>query len=111
MQRRRVLIPFALVLALTVLASGAALGKGHVPTSEVQVAHRGIVKQLPLQAGPGHLAHGDFYLPACDNNNVFSAGDDVSGISDSDGDGRADQAGGLNAPDPVVTAACPPGTF
>jgi hypothetical protein len=105
---------FILVVMLALAASGGvAFGKAHVPAGEIQVAHRGVVKQLPAAALSGHLQHGDFHLPACDFNNVFPEGGDASAVVSSDITGvtysdtgfvpRADAGG--------ITAACPPGTF
>ena len=88
--RRRVLTPLVLAVLLLALASGVSLGKGHVPADEVQVSHRGIVKQLPAQALGGHLTHGDIQIPACDANHTFFPGDDVSGVSDTTSNGLAD---------------------
>ena len=105
--RRRVLFPLLMAVLLMALASGVALGKAHVPADEIQVAHRGIVKQLPSEALGGHLAHGDIQLPACDFNNVFLEGGDASGVVDADMDGKADFANR----DEAATSACPPGTF
>ena len=114
MRKRQVLLYFVLVVMLAFAASaGVALGKAHVPADEIQVAHRGTVKQLPAQALNGHLAHGDIQLPACDFNNVFPEGGDASNVVSSDNTGvtysdmgfvaRADAGG--------ITMACPPGTF
>ena len=113
MERRRILFPLLLAVLLMALASGVALGKAHVPAGEIQVAHRGVVKQLPAEALGGHLAHSDPQLPACDFNNVFPERGDASNVVSSDGTGvtysdigfvpRADAGG--------ITPACPPGTF
>ena len=114
--KRQILFSFILVVMLALAASGGvAFGKAHVPVGDVQVAHRGIVKQLPAGALSGHLAHGDFQLPACDFNNVFLEGGDTSALSDDNGNGIFDKkdtgfknprkdAGG-------ITPACPVGTF
>ena len=86
-----------------------------VTGEDVQVAHRGIVKQLPAGALSGHLAHGDFQLPACDFNNVFPEGDDTSALSDDNGNGIFDKKDtGFNNPRRDaggITPACPVGTF
>ena len=114
MRKRQILLYFVLVVMLAFAASGGvALGKAHVPAGEIQVSHRGTVKQLPSQALSGHVRHGDLQLPACDFNNVFLNKGDASNVVSSDGTGvtysdigfepRAD-AGGL-------PPACPPGTF
>lgn len=105
----------SLLAVMLVFASsaGVALGKGHVPVGDIQVAHRGVVKQLPAQALDGHLQHGDIQLPACDFNNIFLEDGDASNVVAADFSGvtysdigfvpRADAGG--------VTPACPPGTF
>ena len=113
MHRRKILFSLVLVALMTLLVSGLALGKAHVPADEVQVVHRGTVKQLPAQALNGHQRHGDIQLPACDFNNVFLEGGDASNVVSSSPAGvtysdigfvpRADAGG--------VTPACPPGTF
>ncbi len=93
MYRRQVvtsLILVSLLAVVTLLVSGIALGKGHVPADEVQVSHRGIVKQLPEEALDGHQRHGDIQIPACDANHTFFPGDDVSGVSDTTSNGLAD---------------------
>lgn len=101
------------VLLMFAASAGVALGKAHVPVGDIQVAHRGVVKQLPEQALDGHLRHGDIQLPACDFNNVFLNKGDASNVLAADFTGvlysdigfvpRADAGG--------VTPACPPGTF
>ena len=58
MHKRSIRLALILVVILAFAASGGvALGKGHVPADEVQVSHRGIVKQyfpilVPIMAGP-----------------------------------------------------------
>ena len=113
MDRRKLLFSLILVALLTLLVSGIALAKAHVPAGEVQIAHRGVVKQLPAQALNGHLSHGDIQLPACDFNNVFLEGGDASNVVSADIFGvtysdkpfqpRVDAGG--------ATPACPAGTF
>ena len=113
MYRRKILFSLILVALMTLLVSAVALGKAHVPADEIQVAHRGTVKQLPAQALGGHLRHGDIQLPACDFANVFLEGGDASNVVSSDLTGvtysdigfvaRVDAGG--------ATPACPPGTF
>lgn len=107
------LILLLVVAGMLAVSGGVASGKAHVPVGEVQVAHRGVVKQLPAQALSGHLAHGDIQLPACDFNNIFIEGGDASKVVASDSSGVTysdigfvprDDAGG-------ITPACPPGTF
>ena len=91
MHKRSIRLALILVVILAFAASGGvALGKGHVPADEVQVSHRGIVKQLPQEALDGHQRHGDIQIPACDVNHGFFPGDDVSGVSDTTNDGLAD---------------------
>ena len=114
--KRQIMFSFILVVMLVLAASGGvAFGKAHVPAGEIQVAHRGVVKQLPAQALNGHLTHSDFQLPACDFNNVFPAGADVSGLSDTNGNGIFDAGdAGFTAPRidaGGITPACPVGTF
>lgn len=111
MRRRRIVVALALPALLVAGIAGSAMGKAHVPAGDVQISHRGIVKQLPAQALAGHLRHGDFQLPACDFNNVFLNKGDASGVADDDGDGFADA--GLNERSDAggITPACPAGTF
>ena len=92
MNRRRVLFPLLLAVLLMVLASGVAMGKGHVPAGKVQVSHKGVVRQVSAEALGGHLNHGDIQLPACDSAplHTFFRGDDASGVTDTTGDGKAD---------------------
>ena len=101
-------------VALPTVVPGVVWGKAHVPAGQVQVSHKGsTVRNLPASALDGHLRHGDIQLPACDFNNVFQEGDDVSNVVSSDATGvtyssigfvpRADAGG--------ITSACPPGTF
>ena len=112
--KRQIMFSFILIVMLVLAASGGvAFGKAHVPAGEIQVAHRGVVKQLPAQALNGHLRHADIQLPACDFNNVFLIKGDASNVVSADFTGvtysdigfvpRADAGG--------VTPACPPGTF
>ena len=113
MRKRYVLLSLILVVILALAATGVAFGKAHVPAGNIQVAHRGVVKELPAQALDGHLRHGDLQLPACDFNNVFPTGSDASNVVSSDGTGvtysdigfvpRADAGG--------ITPACPAGAF
>ena len=114
MKRRRALVPLLMAVLLTVLASGLALGKAHVPADEVQLSHKGRVAiNVDAPALQAHTGHGDIQLPACDFNNVFGEGADTSNVLAADLTGvwysdigfvaRVD-AGGL-------TPACPPGTF
>ena len=115
MHKRQVMLSLILVVILTVLVSAVALGKGHVPAGNIQVVHRGIVKEVPEQARSGHVRHGDIHLPACDftAGNSFTTGDDVSG------DGLVANAGGfldlaasgLPPRTDGVSPACPDGTF
>ena len=96
MKRYLVLLPIiVLAVALGVVTSGIVLGKGHVPASEIQVCHKGlVVKQLPAAALGGHLAHGDIQLAACSASSgaTFFPGDDCSGVEDLNGDGKDDAA-------------------
>ena len=114
MRRRRMLFPVLLAGLLMALASGAALGKAHVPADEVQLSHKGrFALNVDAPALKAHVRHGDIQLPACDFNNVFGAGSDTSNVVSSDFTGvtysdigfvpRADAGG--------ITTACPPGTF
>ena len=107
-------IAVILAVALPIVTIGIVSGKAHVPAGKVQVSHKGsTVRTLPAQSLGGHLRHGDIQLPACDFNNVFADGADVSNVVSSDITGvaysdkpfqpRADAGG--------ITPACPPGTF
>ena len=88
MHRRQVLLSLILVVILTFLVSGIAFGKGHVAANKAQICHRGVIKEVGLRAADGHVAHGDFRLPACDFNNGFTTGESCSGLQDANGDGR-----------------------
>lgn len=109
-RNKLVLISIAGASLLAIAGSQTVWSKGHVPLGQVQMCHKGrtaINVDGPAQFG--HLKHGDFFLPACDFNNVFGAGTDCSGASDTNGDGFAnfgdrDDAGGM-------TPGCPEGTF
>lgn len=114
MHRRKMLFSLILVALLTILVSGIALAKAHVPAGKVQVSHKGrraIIVSAP--ALPSHLSHGDIQLPACDFANVFGVGADTSNVVSADFTGvtysdkpfqaRADAGG--------ATPACPAGTF
>ena len=115
MKKFLILLPIlAAVLVVGALTSGIVSGKAHVPAGMVQISHKGmVVKTFPAAALGGHLRHGDIQLPACDFNNVFGDGADVSNVVSSDLSGvaysdkpfqpRADAGG--------ITPACPPGLF
>ena len=115
MHRKRVLFSLILVAILTVLVSAVALAKGHVPAGNIQVVHRGIVKEVPEQARSGHVGHGDIHLPACDftPGNSFTTGTDVSGLGlVADAFGFWDAVASGFAPRTNGTsAACGIGTF
>ena len=110
MQRKQVLFSLVLVVILTVLVSGIAIGKGHVPLGQVQVCHRGEAKAVDAPALGGHLGHGDIQLPACNGTVVFGNEADCSGVVDNDGDGKMDLRGRAKN-DQVTSPACPAGTF
>ena len=85
MRRRRILLPLLLAGLLMALASGAALGKGHVPAGQVQVSHKGRTAiNVDAPALQAHIGHGDIQLPACDFANSFMPGDDTSNVLISD---------------------------
>jgi hypothetical protein len=111
--KRQIMFSFILVVMLVLAASGGvAFGKAHVPAGEIQVAHRGVVKQLPAAALGGHLRHGDIQLPACDFANVFPEGGDASNVLSSDLTGVTYTSGFVARVDAGgATPACPPGTF
>lgn len=115
MQRRQVLFSIGLVVLLTVLVTGIAGAKGHVPVTQVQVCHRGTAHAVDAPALAAHLAHGDIRLPACDFDTVFFEGDDCSDAVDANGDGLADLPVPGHDPLPAtgnacgVTPACPAG--
>ena len=116
MRKRGILLPLLLAGLLMALASGAALGKAHVPAGQVQVSHKGRTAiNVAAPALQAHIDHGDFQLPACDFNNVFGKGSDTSGIADTNGSGQFDEGDlGFNAPRDSaegIKAACPVGTF
>ncbi len=114
MRKRGMLLPLLLAGLLMALASGAALGKAHVPAGEVQLSHKGRTAiNVDAPALQAHIRHGDIQLPACDFNNVFGEGTDTSNVIAAGEEGvtysdigfvpRADAGG--------ITPACPPGTF
>ncbi len=115
MHRRKLLYSLILVALLTILVSGIALAKAHVPANKVQVSHKGTARIVSASALASHLSHGDFQLPACDFNNVFADGADTSDLSDTNGNGIFDKRdAGFNNPRKDaggITPACPPGTF
>ena len=102
------LISLAGACLLAITATQMVWSKAHVPIGKVQMCHKGRTAiNVGAPAQFAHLRHGDFFLPACDFNNVFRAGDDCSGVDNRDGFavfGDRDDAGG-------VTDACPVGTF
>ena len=106
------LISIAGASLLAITGSQMVWSKAHVPLGAVQMCHKGrAALNVAAAAQFGHLRHGDFFLPACDFNNVFPRGTDCSGVSDVSGDGFADT--GLNPRDDAggITDACPEGTF
>ncbi len=115
MHRRQLLYSLILVALLTILVSGIALAKAHVPAGQVQVSHKGAALNVAASALSRHIGHGDFQLPACDFNNVFGKGADTSALSDTNGNGIFDKGDtGFNNPRKDaggITAACPPETF
>ena len=128
MLQRRVLLPVILVTVLMVIASGSALGKGHVPADQFQVSHLGTTAVNVTAAQlPAHLAHGDIRLPACDNANVFGNGGDSSAVvaTNVDKKGKVHKIkdhiksklgvlyadGAFVLRDQAASGACPPGTF
>lgn len=90
MRRRQVLFSMVLVVLLTLLVSGIASGKGHVPVNQVQVCHKGVARAVDAPALAAHLRHGDIRLPACDFDNVFFEGGDCSNVTDNNVAGLAD---------------------
>ena len=81
MHRRKVLFSLILVALLTILVSGIALAKAHVPAGEVQVSHKGRTAiNVDEPALSAHEGHGDIQLPACDFANVFPEGTDTSNV-------------------------------
>lgn len=115
MNRRKLLFSLSLVALLTILISGIALAKAHVPAGKVQVSHKGAARIVDASALSSHIGHGDFQLPACDFNNVFGSGADTSDLSDRNGNGIFDKRDpGFNKPRidaGGITPACPEGTF
>ena len=96
MHRRQVLFSLILVVILTVLVSGIASGKGHVPDDQVQVCHKGrVAHAVDAPALAAHVRHGDIQLSACDASTpsaTFTEGADCSGVVDLDGDDKDDAA-------------------
>lgn len=114
MRKRGILLPLLLAGLLMALASGAALGKAHVPAGQVQLSHKGRTAiNVDAPALQAHIRHGDIQLPACDFANVFGEGTDTSNVVSAGFSGvtysdigfvaRIDAGG--------ATPACPPGTF
>ena len=127
MLRRRVPISVILVAVLMLIASGSALGKGHVPAGQVQVSHSGTALNVDAPALAAHLGHGDIQLPACDFANAFGNGSDTSDVVATNVDKKGkvheikdkikNKLGVLYADGTFVrrnqasTPACPPGLF
>ncbi|MCZ6672066.1 MAG: hypothetical protein O7C75_03925, partial [Verrucomicrobia bacterium] len=90
---------------LAIPASHFILGKAHVPSNKVQVCHKGEVITVGAAALDGHLGHNDFQIPACDSELVRMTGNSCTDLTDTNGDGKADQAN-----NPVDgTPGCPSG--
>ena len=108
-RNKLVLISIAGASLLAITATQLVWIKAHVPTGAVQMCHNDAAINVNASAQFGHLGHGDFFLPACDFNNVFHGGDDCSSISDKNGDGFADK--GLTKPrkEAAGTPGCPVG--
>ena len=114
MHRRKVLFSLILVALLTILVSGIALAKAHVPAGKVQVSHKGrMAINVGASALNAHLGHGDIQLPACDFANVFGKGADTSNVVSADFTGVTYSDLGFVARNDAggATPACPPGTF
>lgn len=107
MQRRQVLFSIGLVVLLTVLTTGVAWGKGHVPAHKVQVCHRGETNTVSANALQTHLNHGDGQLPACDFANIFHTGDPCNAAVVN---GKAVLNNTPNRAD-GLTPACPGGVY
>ena len=106
------LISIASASLLAITGSQMVWSKAHVPAGKVQMCHKGrAALNVAAPAQFGHLRHGDFFLPACDFNNVFPAGADCSGVSDTNDDGFADAGLAPRADAGGITPACPVGTF
>ena len=114
MRKRGILLPLLLAGLLMALASGAALGKAHVPAGQVQVSHKGSTAiNVGAPALPAHMGHGDIQLPACDFANVFDRGSDTSNVVSADFTGVAYSDKPFQSRDDAdgATPACPPGKF
>jgi len=114
MHRRKMLFSLIMVALLTILVSGIALAKAHVPADEVQVSHKGRTAiNVDAPALQAHLNHGDIQLPACDFNNVFGEGADTSNVVSSDITGVTYSDIGFvpRASANGITPACPVGLF
>ena len=118
---KRVLVVSAAAAVLLALSAYQNVwSKGHVPLKKVQVCHQGDpveVITVSKNALNAHLAHGDFQLPACDFqdapnfSHVFFTGDDCSGVSDTNDDGKADTFPDGKGRVDDDSAGCPAGQF
>ncbi len=113
MYRRKLLFSVILVTLLTVLVSGIALAKAHVPAGQLQVSHKGRTAiNVDAPALEAHKGHGDIQLPACDFANVFGNGADTSSVISANFAGVTYSSGFVARIDAGgATPACPPGTF
>ena len=89
-RKQLLLISLAGASLLAFTASQMVWSKAHVPIGLGQVCHKGKARVIDLHKIRKHLKHGDCQLPACDQANIFRAGD--SCLGDSTGDGFCDVA-------------------
>ena len=82
--KRLITLSFLGAFLIALPASHVVFSKGHVPSDQVQVCHKGEVKDIRAAALNGHLSHG-CQLPACDGANVFHVGNTCSNAGAVDG--------------------------
>ncbi len=112
MRKKRALFPLLLAVLLMTLASGIAMGNGHVPAGQVQVSHKARVAiNVDAPALQAHIGHGDVRLPACDLANVFQVGDPTSDVLAASFAGVMYTGGFVDRIDGAGVGACVAGDF
>ena len=93
MHKRQIMLSLILVVILSVVVSGIALGKAHVPARTAQFCDGVTTKEVGPSQLKAEVDAGNFRVPACDFDNVFPTGGvSCSGDVDADGDGFMDGA-------------------
>ncbi|MCH7548456.1 MAG: hypothetical protein IH969_02790 [Candidatus Krumholzibacteriota bacterium] len=86
--KRLITLSFLGAFLIALPASHVVFSKGHVPSNQVQVCHKGQVIDVDSPARRAHVGHGDCELPACDGANVFHVGNTCTNGDDGSGMNR-----------------------